>query len=138
VSGADSSGTPLQFNINCFVKPTALGQIGDVGRNVLRLPAIFNNDLAFFKNFNWGEKRSIRLRWEIYNIFNRANFRDMDVALTYGLVQNQTNSSVRCSTLAAPTANTCTTSFAQTRATFGVPISARAPRIMQGSIQINF
>jgi hypothetical protein len=136
-SGTDSTGMPFVFNVNCFSKPE-LGDIGDVGRNVVRLPSLFNSDLAFFKNIHWGEGRNIRLRWEIYNIFNKTNFRDMDIALTYGLVLNQTNSTLRCSTIAAPTANTCTTGFTQTRSTFGTATSARAPRIMQASIQINF
>ncbi|MEQ1764737.1 MAG: hypothetical protein ABL984_16530, partial [Pyrinomonadaceae bacterium] len=138
VSGADSAGTPFVFNPNCFAKPTGLGQIGDVGRNAIRLPSVFNNDLAFFKNIRWGEKRNVRLRWEIYNIFNRANFRDMDVAITYGLVLNQSSPGTTCNRPLVPTANTCTTSFAQTRSTFGAPTSARAPRIMQASIQIDF
>jgi hypothetical protein len=136
-SGTDSTGMPFAFNVNCFAKPS-LGDVGDAGRNIVRLPSLFNSDLAFFKNIPWGEKRNVRLRWEIYNIFNHTNFRDMDVALTYGLVLNQTNPAVRCSTIAAPTANACTTGFTQTRSTFGTPTSARAPRIMQASIQINF
>jgi hypothetical protein len=136
-SGTDGSGTPYVFNVNCFAKPTALGQIGDAGRNNVRLPSIFNNDLAFFKNFHWGEKRNVRLRWEVYNIFNRANFRDMDVALTYGLVLSQSGTGT-CNRPLAPTTNNCTTSFTQTRSTFGTPTSARAPRIMQASIQIDF
>ncbi len=37
---------------------------------IVRLPSIFNNDLAFFKNIPIGEKRAIQLRWEMYNIFN--------------------------------------------------------------------
>ena len=44
------------------------------------MPSIFNNDLAFFKNVKIGEKREIQLRWEIYNIFNHTNFRDIDGA----------------------------------------------------------
>ena len=56
-AGTDAAGTPQMFDVNCFAKPTALGQIGDIGRNAVRLPSIFNNDLAFFKNIRWGEKK---------------------------------------------------------------------------------
>jgi hypothetical protein len=107
-------------------------------RNAVRLPDLFNNDLAFFKNIPIGEKRNIRLRWEIYNIFNRANFRDIEGELNYGLILNQSNPAVACTRASAPTTNVCTTGFAQTRSNFGAPTSARAPRIMQASIQINF
>ena len=54
-------------------------------------PSIFNNDLAFFKNVPIGEKREIQLRWEIYNIFNHTNFRDIDGTMTFGLVQVKPN-----------------------------------------------
>jgi hypothetical protein len=78
------------------------------------MPSIFNNDLAFFKNVPLGEKRAIQLRWEIYNIFNHTNFRDIDAGLTFDATGKQTN----------------------TR--FGAPISARTPRVMQASIRLNF
>jgi len=44
----------------------------ELPRNAVRMPSIFNNDLAFFKNIKLGERREIQLRWDIYNIFNPA------------------------------------------------------------------
>ena len=85
-----------------------------MGRNFIRLPSTFNTDLAFFKNIRIGESREIQLRWETYNVFNHTNFRDIDGAMTFNAAGVQTNSR------------------------FGAPISARAPRIMQASIRINF
>ena len=111
---ADPTGTKYAINPACFVKPTAAGDIGNLPRNSVRLPSIFNNDLAFFKKFNLGEKRSIQFRWETYNLFNRANFRDIDGSMTFDANGVQTN----------------------TR--FGAPISARAPRVMQGSLRVSF
>jgi hypothetical protein len=34
--------------------------------------------------------------------------------------------------------NTCTAVLRQTRSSFGTPTTARTPRVMQGSIRINF
>jgi hypothetical protein len=130
--GVDSTGTPRAFNVACFAKPFATGQIGNMPRNAIRMPSIFNNDLAFFKNIKFGEKRVLQLRWEIYNIFNRSNFRDVDGGMTYGLVVSNP-SKAACSLT-----NICTTSFQQTNARFGAVIAARTPRVMQASIRFNF
>jgi hypothetical protein len=134
--GVDSTGTPRAFNVACFAKPFALGQIGNMPRNAVRLPSIFNNDLAFFKNIHFGEKRTLQLRWEIYNIFNHANFRDLDAGMTYGLVVN--NPSTANPKAACSLANVCTTSFQQTNARFGAVTAARTPRVMQASIRFTF
>jgi hypothetical protein len=134
--GVDSTGTPRAFNVSCFAKPTALGQIGNMPRNAVRMPSIFNNDLAFFKNFKFGEKRALQLRWEIYNIFNHTNFRDVDAGLAYGLVVN--NPSTSTPKAACSLTNVCTTSFQQTNARFGAVTAARTPRVMQASIRFNF
>ena len=134
--GVDSTGTPRAFNVTCFAKPTATGQIGNMPRNAVRMPSIFNNDLAFFKNFKFGEKRALQLRWEIYNIFNHTNFRDIDAGLAYGLVVN--NPSTSTPKAACSLTNICTTSFQQTNARFGAVTAARTPRVMQASIRFNF
>ena len=134
--GVDSTGTPRAFNVSCFAKPFATGQIGNMPRNAVRMPSIFNNDLAFFKNFKFGEKRALQLRWEIYNIFNHTNFRDIDAGVAYGLVVN--NPSTSTPKAACSLSNVCTTSFQQTNARFGAVIAARTPRVMQASIRFNF
>lgn len=134
--GVDSTGTPRAFNVECFAKPFALGQIGNMPRNNVRMPSIFNNDLAFFKNIKFSEKRGLQLRWEIYNIFNHSNFRDVDASPTWGLVVN--NPSTATPKAACSAANVCTASFQQTNARFGAVIAARTPRVMQASIRFNF
>lgn len=132
-SGSDNTGSPYLINTACFSFPTAFGQTGNTPRNNLRLPSIFNNDLAFFKNFPIGEKRAIQLRWEMYNVFNRANFRDIDGQMVFGLVQVRANPASPCSAT-----NICTAVVRQTRDSFGTATSARSPRVMQASIRINF
>src|SRR4030095_9927284 len=111
---ADPTGTPYLIDTSCFVKPNVAGDIGNMPRNLVRVPSIFNSDLALFKNIRLGEKRSVQFRWETYNLFNRANFKDIDGALTFDAAGNQTN----------------------TR--FGAPISARSARVMQGSLRFSF
>jgi carboxypeptidase family protein len=141
VSGSDSTGTPYVVNVGCFVPPTSLGQIGNAPRNLIRMPSIFNNDLALFKNIRIGERREVQLRWEVYNIFNHSNFRDIDGNLTYALAQVNPNPSQTCTAAG----NTCTAIIRQNRDTlfgsatsFGTATSARTPRVMQGSVRINF
>ncbi|HZN08073.1 MAG TPA: carboxypeptidase regulatory-like domain-containing protein [Pyrinomonadaceae bacterium] len=114
ISGSDPTGTPYVVNVNCFARPTQLGDIGNAPRNPLRMPSIFNNDVALFKNIPFGESRALQLRWEVYNVFNHTNFRDIDGGLQFDVNGKQTN----------------------TR--FGAPIAARTPRVMQAAIKFNF
>ena len=133
-SGTDLTGSAFVLNTACFSAPTGLGQIGNMPRNSVRIPGIFNSDLAFFKNFKIGESRGVQLRWEMYNLFNRANFDDIDGAMVFGLAQVNPGGSTPCTAAG----NTCTAVLRQTRTTFGTPTTARTPRVMQASIRINF
>jgi Carboxypeptidase regulatory-like domain/TonB-dependent Receptor Plug Domain len=110
----DPTGTPYLIDTSCFARPTQLGDIGNMGRNQIRLPPIFNTDLAMFKNFRLGEDRGLQLRWEIYNVFNHTNFTDINGAMIFDAAGRQTNTA------------------------FGTPRTARAPRIMQVSLRLNF
>jgi hypothetical protein len=110
----DPTGTPYLIDTSCFGKPGEAGNIGNLQRNLIRLPGIFNTDLALFKNIPLGEKRSLQFRWETYNLFNRANFTDINGAMTFDATGVQTNT------------------------IFGTPRATRSPRVMQGSLRINF
>ncbi len=140
----DPTGTPYVINPACFAKPSSAGSIGNLQRNLLRLPATFNTDVALFKNIRLGEKREIQLRWETYNLFNRTNFSDINGAMTFAPNLGTT----------APTNGACPAGFvlgysslctstalgqvSQTNTAFGTPRTARSPRVMQASIRINF
>jgi hypothetical protein len=155
VGSKDASGQTYAINPACFGKPSSAGDIGNLGRNFIRQPATFNNDLAFFKNIKIGERREIQLRWEIYNIFNHTNFSDINGSMTFapdGAVSALPstgscpagsavvyNSGTFGST-AAPARCAATTlgQVSQTNNLFGSPRTARSPRVMQGSIRINF
>jgi hypothetical protein len=52
----------------------AFGTFGTVRRNSLQGPVFINTDLTVQKLFRIRESTAIELRWEIFNVFNRANF----------------------------------------------------------------
>ena len=90
-SGSDLTGSAYVINTSCFTAPTALGQIGNNPRNSVRIPSIFNNDLAVFKNFKIGESRGVQLRWEMYNIFNHTQWSGVDNNARFDAAGNQVN-----------------------------------------------
>jgi hypothetical protein len=151
VGTRDATGLAYAINPACFGKPNNAGDIGNLTRNFVRRPSTFNNDIALFKNIKLGERREIQLRWEVYNIFNHTNFSDIFSSMTFtpdgtvtALATGATCPSGTVLAYAAAGANPArcaSTSLgvvSQTDATFGVPSAARSPRVMQGSIRINF
>jgi hypothetical protein len=77
-SGADVSGTYTSVGGGCyasvdgkaFLTPNALGQYGNMGRNIFRDSGFKNLDLSIFKNFRFKERYGIQARWEVFNVFN--------------------------------------------------------------------
>jgi hypothetical protein len=61
------------FNVNAFV-PNAIGTFGNLGRNALRGPGLFNVDLGLFKDFQVSETKTFQLRLEAFNALNHTNF----------------------------------------------------------------
>src|SRR6266498_3223349 len=112
-------GTPVLVDAACLARPTTRGEFGNASRNMLRRPGVINFDLAFFKNIRFREKVSLQFRWETYNLFNHTNFDDIDTNLTFA--RDATSSQIVLSNLL-----------------FGQPNSARSPRVMQGSLRLNF
>ena len=61
------------INTACFAFPAA-GQLGNLGRNTLRMPVFRDLDFSVFKNQNvWGEKLKAQFRVEMFNILNNTN-----------------------------------------------------------------
>jgi len=114
-----ADGTPVFVDASCFARPLVRGEIGNASRNMIRRPGVINSDLAFFKNVRLREKLRLQFRWETYNLFNHTNFNDINTDLTLTL-------------------NTTTGQVTQTNPLFGQPVTARSPRVMQGSLRINF
>ena len=61
------------FDTSRFALP-ALGTFGTAGRNILQGPGYADVDLSAFKSFHVTETKSFTFRWEVFNLFNRANF----------------------------------------------------------------
>ncbi|HKO59964.1 MAG TPA: carboxypeptidase-like regulatory domain-containing protein [Pyrinomonadaceae bacterium] len=60
---------------------TALGQNGSLGRNVLRGPSQSRLDLGIMKSTRLSEDLTLEFGWDIFNVFNRANFATPDYEL---------------------------------------------------------
>ena len=51
----------------------ALDTFGNVGRNRLRGPKLFNTDLSLFKNFSITERAKAQFQFQFFNVFNHVN-----------------------------------------------------------------
>ena len=69
------------FNPAAFALP-ASGTWGNVGRNTVRAPGLFQIDLALQKRFAISGPRNIEFRWEAFNAFNRVNLGAPGTAVT--------------------------------------------------------
>ncbi|MGA2117045.1 MAG: carboxypeptidase regulatory-like domain-containing protein [Bryobacteraceae bacterium] len=102
------------FNTSC-VQLMGIGQPGSADRTPIRGPGINNWDVTVFRNFNLGsEKRVLTFRWEMYNVFNHAQFSGVNAAALF------------------------TPAGAQSNASFGQVNATRPPRVMQGSLRFRF
>jgi hypothetical protein len=75
--GADITEDAFDASALC----TAFGQSGSLGRNVLRAPAQSRFDLGLMKDTKLAEGVSLELGWDVFNVFNRANFSAPDSEL---------------------------------------------------------
>jgi len=65
------------FDTTAFAFP-ARGTFGNAGRNTLEGPGFQNVNASLLKNTALGERLSLQLRAEVFNLFNRANFNQPD------------------------------------------------------------
>ena len=56
------------------VGSAAIFHFGNLGRNVVIGPTFNNTDLSLIKRLKFSEDRLVELRWEIFDVFNHANF----------------------------------------------------------------
>jgi hypothetical protein len=66
-------GPDRYWDINAFALP-APNTRGNLGRNTLIGPGLINADLSLVKSFPLQAQRSVQLRLEAFNVFNRSNF----------------------------------------------------------------
>ena len=61
------------FDTSAFALPAPF-TFGTAPRNSIIGPGFSTTDVAFARTWSIGGRRSIEARWEIFNLFNRANF----------------------------------------------------------------
>jgi hypothetical protein len=89
LSGSPGSGLrwfttgTLANNPYGFTAP-ALDTVGNLGRNSVYGPSLFNTDIALMKNFTVRERYAIQLRADGFNAFNHINFGNPGGALETG------------------------------------------------------
>jgi hypothetical protein len=89
------------INTACFVFPVP-GQLGNLGRNTLRMPVFRDLDFSVFKNQNlWGERVKAQLRIEMFNILSNTNLTPQ----TQSIFDGKGNLVGSLGTPLAPTAN---------------------------------
>jgi hypothetical protein len=111
----------------------ALGSIGNARRGDCRGPGLFQLDMAFYKNIAASDRFKLQLRFEIFNLLNRANFIG-----TGGLGVN-TILSPTTVTFDTPTAGNATQVVDFTPSgNFSKAIATRDPRQMQFGLKIIF
>jgi hypothetical protein len=57
-----------------FVNGKTVFHFGSMGRNVLIGPRFNNTDVSLIKRTKIGENKLIEFRWEVFDVFNHANF----------------------------------------------------------------
>jgi len=68
--------TPTSFAI------PQLGSFGSLGKGRFRGPGVFNTDVGIFKRFAFGERTSLQLRAEFFNVLNAVNFNNPAVSVS--------------------------------------------------------
>ena len=71
----DNPTTGQWFNIaSIHLQP--FGTYGNVGRNTIISPGVFDWDFSTLKNFNFTERSYVQFRFECFNCANHPNFAD--------------------------------------------------------------
>jgi hypothetical protein len=115
LSSSRSHGQMVQewFNTSLF-QPNAIGTFGNIGKNDLRGPHLFNTDLALVKDTKFGERYNVQFRAEAFNAFNTVNFQLYTTNGNTGLDRSQADP------------------------TFGQIFNAASPRILQFALKFMF
>src|SRR5205807_3002665 len=114
---------PNAFTLNGF----QLGSIGTARRGDCNGPGYAEVDMAFYKNFTLPSGIKLQFRWDIFNLFNRANFLSGYGGTGFNDTMNATAVTLNN---AAPSKATAITG-ATIPATFGQATRTRDSRQMQ-------
>ncbi len=118
---------PGAFTLNGY----QIGSIGNAGRGICRGPDYMQIDLSLYKNIRISDRVKAQLRFEVFNIFNRANFLSNQMNVTFN------PSAVTFDTGNAATANTIT-SFSGIPGNFGQSSATRDARQAQFGVKLLF
>ena len=113
-SGRSHNQMVQQFFNTSLFQPNAIGTFGNLGKNALRGPRLFNNNMALVKNTKIGERFGVQFRAEAFNVFNNVNFPLYTSNGSIGLDRYQADQ------------------------TFGQIFNAAAPRILQLALKVAF
>jgi len=69
------------FNVAAFTRVPA-GQFGNAGRNILRGPGYAAFDLSLQRRLSFSQRFAATLRWDIFNMFDRANLGNPNTDIT--------------------------------------------------------
>jgi hypothetical protein len=88
VPGQDPNGPPTGgrtqsrwLNTAAFARPAA-GQLGTSPRNGIVGPSYLNTDLSVFKDVRFADRTKVQVRVEVFNVFNKKNYRTIDTNMT--------------------------------------------------------
>ena len=74
IPAGEKLGTPDRWFDPCAFQLGEEGFFGNLGRNTVLGPGLFNVDFSLHKNFDLGERADLQFRAEFFNILNHANF----------------------------------------------------------------
>ena len=115
-----NSSICVQFlNPSAFSTSIPVGSYGDLGRNAVRGPGMFNFDVALSRQFRMTERIALVARAEAFNVINHTNF--VGAISPAGLIASFTTMSVNAAS-----------------STFGQPQAAFDPRILQFALKVIF
>jgi len=72
----------LALGGTCLFAEPQPGQLGALSQTPIYGPRLFTFDFSFLKRTKVTEKTNLEFRWEIFNLFNNANFNISDTDIT--------------------------------------------------------
>jgi outer membrane receptor protein involved in Fe transport len=69
------------FNVAAFERVPA-GVFGNAGRNILRGPGFMTFDMSLQRRIAFTDRLAATLRWDVFNLFDRANFGNPNADIT--------------------------------------------------------
>ena len=143
--GYDGNATPLRTGAPCsaggsslaVINPAAFTftgyQLGDVGqqsgRGQCEGPDFFQVDLSAYKQFAFGDRFNLQLRFEVFNIFNRTNVVGQSIDRSFGAGVELDGPRASANSVIATGAP---------QATFGQASAVRDPRQVQLGVKLSF